>query len=135
LRCETSRLPHFLDNRLTVGGEVVSLARRSHFTPWKIPGSHFCYRLSRPQGHSAAGSITSTEKSNHIGNRTRNLPACRIARYFSSTADYTFKRDWHKHSRGISCVRRLCGTRRNIIQQSLANLAIGVSFKVAVRHT
>jgi hypothetical protein len=24
---ETSRLPHFLDNRLTVGGEVVSLTR------------------------------------------------------------------------------------------------------------
>jgi hypothetical protein len=26
--CETSRLPHFLDNRLTDGGEVVSLTRR-----------------------------------------------------------------------------------------------------------
>jgi hypothetical protein len=26
--CETSRLPHFLDNPLTSGGEVVSLTRR-----------------------------------------------------------------------------------------------------------
>jgi hypothetical protein len=26
--CETSRLPHFLDNRLTDGGEVVSFTRR-----------------------------------------------------------------------------------------------------------
>jgi hypothetical protein len=26
--CETSRLPHFLHNRLTDGGEVVSLTRR-----------------------------------------------------------------------------------------------------------
>jgi hypothetical protein len=26
--CETSRFPHFLDNRLTGGGEVVSLTRR-----------------------------------------------------------------------------------------------------------
>jgi hypothetical protein len=31
--CETSRLPHFPDNRLIDGGEVVSLTRRSLFTP------------------------------------------------------------------------------------------------------
>jgi hypothetical protein len=30
--CETSSLPHFLDNRLTDGGEVVSLTRRPPFT-------------------------------------------------------------------------------------------------------
>jgi hypothetical protein len=28
LCCETFRLPHFLDNRLTDGGDVVSLTRR-----------------------------------------------------------------------------------------------------------
>jgi hypothetical protein len=33
--------PHFLDNRLTDGGEVVSLMRRPPFTPRKIPGTHF----------------------------------------------------------------------------------------------
>jgi hypothetical protein len=49
--CETSRLPHFLDNRLTDGGEDVSLNRRSPFIPqedswysfllevWSTPGS------------------------------------------------------------------------------------------------
>jgi hypothetical protein len=31
--CERSKLPHFLDNRLTDGGEVVSLTRRLLFTP------------------------------------------------------------------------------------------------------
>jgi hypothetical protein len=31
--CETLRLPHFLDNRLTDGGEVVSLMRRPPVTP------------------------------------------------------------------------------------------------------
>jgi hypothetical protein len=41
-RCETSRLRHFLDNRLTDGGEVVSLKRRPPFTPGKIPDTHFC---------------------------------------------------------------------------------------------
>jgi hypothetical protein len=30
---ETSRLPHFVDNRLTEGGEVVSLTRWPPFTP------------------------------------------------------------------------------------------------------
>jgi hypothetical protein len=30
---ETSRLPHFLDNWLKVGGEVDSLTRRPPFTP------------------------------------------------------------------------------------------------------
>jgi hypothetical protein len=31
--CETSRLPYFLDNRLTDGGEVASLTRRPPFSP------------------------------------------------------------------------------------------------------
>jgi hypothetical protein len=40
--CETSRLPYFLDDRLTDGGEDISLPRRPIFTPRKIPGTHFC---------------------------------------------------------------------------------------------
>jgi hypothetical protein len=40
--CETSRLPHFLENRPTDGGEVVGLTRWPPFTPKKIPGAHFC---------------------------------------------------------------------------------------------
>jgi hypothetical protein len=39
---EISRLPHFLDNRLTDGGEVVSLTLLPPFTTRKIPGTHFC---------------------------------------------------------------------------------------------
>jgi hypothetical protein len=46
----------------------------------KIPGTHFCYRLSRTQGHSAAWRIMSIEKFNDlIANRTRDLPACSTA--------------------------------------------------------
>jgi hypothetical protein len=40
--CETSKLPHCLDNQLIDGGEVVSLKRRPPFTPRKVPGTHFC---------------------------------------------------------------------------------------------
>jgi hypothetical protein len=36
---ETSRLPYFLHNRLTDGGEVVSLTRRPPFIPRKILGT------------------------------------------------------------------------------------------------
>jgi hypothetical protein len=51
-----SRIPHFLDNRLTDGGEVVSVGY-STFTPRKIPGTQFCYKLSQPQGLNTAEEI------------------------------------------------------------------------------
>jgi hypothetical protein len=40
--CEMSRLPYFLDNRLTDGGEVVSLTRTPLFYHQMIPGAYFC---------------------------------------------------------------------------------------------
>ena len=47
------------------------------YPPGNIPGTHFCWRLSQPQGHSAAGRIMSMKNSNDtVGNRTRDLPAC-----------------------------------------------------------
>jgi hypothetical protein len=55
---ETSRLPQFLDNRLTDGGEFVSLTHRPRFTPRKIAGTHFCYRMSRLPAYSALHYIT-----------------------------------------------------------------------------
>ena len=42
-----------------------------------IPGTHFCYRLSRPRGHIVAGRIMSMKNPNDtIGNRNRDLPVC-----------------------------------------------------------
>jgi hypothetical protein len=59
------------------GGKVVSPTHRPPLPPGNIPGTHFCYRLSRPQGHSAAGRIMSMNNSNDtIGNRSRDLPVC-----------------------------------------------------------
>jgi hypothetical protein len=37
LGCETSRLPRLLDNRLTNGGEVVSLTRRQEDSWYSFP--------------------------------------------------------------------------------------------------
>ena len=41
-----------------------------------IPGTHFCWSVARPQGHSAVGRIMSMNNlSDTIGNRTSDLPA------------------------------------------------------------
>jgi hypothetical protein len=37
------------------GGKVVSPTYRPPLPPGSIPDPYFCYRLSRPQGHSAVG--------------------------------------------------------------------------------
>jgi hypothetical protein len=58
--------------------KLSALSAGPTFDPRKSPGSHFCSRLSRPQGHSAAGRIRSIKKCNNlIGNRTGDLPTCR----------------------------------------------------------
>jgi hypothetical protein len=44
------------------GGKVVSLKHRPPLPPGNAPGTHFCQRLSRPQGHSAIGRIMSMNK-------------------------------------------------------------------------
>ena len=47
------------------------------YTPGNIPDTHSCLRLSRSQGHSAAGRIMSMKNSSDtIGNRTRDLLVC-----------------------------------------------------------
>jgi hypothetical protein len=47
------------------------------YPPGNAPVTHFCWKLSRPQGHSAIGRIMSMEKSNDIiWNRTSDFPIC-----------------------------------------------------------
>jgi len=46
------------------GGKVVSPMHWPPLLPRNIHGNHFCYRVSQPQGHSAAGRIMSMKNSN-----------------------------------------------------------------------
>ena len=72
------RFPDFMTTQ--GGGKVVSLTHRPHLPPGNSPGTHFCYRLSQPQGHSAIGRITSMKNSNDtIWDRTSDLPICSTA--------------------------------------------------------
>jgi hypothetical protein len=52
------RFPDYMTTAQDVG-KVVSLTRRPPTPPGNAPGTHFCQRLSRPQGHSAIGRIMS----------------------------------------------------------------------------
>jgi hypothetical protein len=54
------------------GGKFVRPTHRPLLPPGNIPGTHFCQRLSQPQGHGAAGRIMSIKNSN----LTRDLPTC-----------------------------------------------------------
>ena len=56
-----SVLLRFLDYITTAqdGDKVVSPTHRPPLPPGNARGTHFCYRLSRPQGHSAIGKIMS----------------------------------------------------------------------------
>ena len=56
------------------GGKVVSPRHRPPLSPVNIPGTHFCQRLSRLQGHSATGKDYVDEKFH--GDRNRDLPSC-----------------------------------------------------------
>ena len=50
------RLPDFVTTAQD-GGKVVSRTHQPPLPPGNTPGIHFCWRLSRPQGHSAIGRI------------------------------------------------------------------------------
>jgi len=51
------RLPDFMRTAQD-GDKAVSLTYRPPLPQGNAPGTHFCYRLSRHQGHSAIGRMT-----------------------------------------------------------------------------
>jgi hypothetical protein len=73
--------PRFQENRHLEVARLSALSIGHLYPPGNIPGIHFCYRLSQPQGYSVDERTMSTKNSNDtIGNRTRDLPACRTVR-------------------------------------------------------
>ena len=79
---QEAEAPRFQDIRHMKLVKLSALHTSCLYSPGKIHGTHSCYRLSQPQGHSAAGRIMSMKNSNDtIRNRTRDLPACSTVHY------------------------------------------------------
>jgi hypothetical protein len=72
------RIPHFLDNRLTDGGKVVPplFTSQKHYY-FYVSGTHFYYRLSKPQGLVRPEGLGKF-KNHLIEYRTRDLPVCSV---------------------------------------------------------
>jgi hypothetical protein len=69
--------PRFVDNRDMKVVGLSALRTGRLYPPGNIPGTHFCQRLSQPQGNSAIERIMSMKNSSDtIGIRTRDLQAC-----------------------------------------------------------
>jgi hypothetical protein len=69
--------PRFPYNRHMKAVRLSALRTGRLYPPENIPGTHFCYSLSRPHGHSVTKRIMSMKDSNDtIGNQNRNLPVC-----------------------------------------------------------
>ena len=76
----------------------------SHLSPpGNIPDTHFCYRLSQPQDHSATRRIMSMKNSNGtIGNWTCDLLTCSASPHARTKLEPTYILGWH------STVRTAC---------------------------
>jgi hypothetical protein len=88
-------------------GTVVGLARRPLLTRRKIPSTHFCYRLSKPQGHSAVGRIKRIEKfSDHMWNWTHDLVACSVVPQLTALPRTPTQGIWRATILGITLYSR-----------------------------
>jgi hypothetical protein len=72
-RVGLSSFPSSVHNPLTDGGQVVSLMR-----PPQSSSTHFCVRLSEPQGLVRLEGFGKFTKLNDIGTRTRDFSVFRI---------------------------------------------------------
>ena len=90
------RLPGYLDNwHMNVARLSALCTGHLLFPPQHIPGIHFCWRISQPQGHSVARRLKSMKNPNDIiGNWTRDRPGCSIvysrgSGFISQASDFT----------------------------------------------
>jgi hypothetical protein len=77
------RIPYCLDNGLTDIGKVASPTHQPKFTPqthyyFYVSGTHFCWRLSEPQGLVRPEGLGKFKKNHLIGPQSCDLPVCSV---------------------------------------------------------
>jgi hypothetical protein len=95
-------------------GASLALRRR------KIPGTQFCYRLYKPQSHSAPGWIRQIkeEKSNElVRNRTRDHTACSIVPQPTTLRREQFVHHLYFINTRDVCVSDLAGSEHRIAKK------------------
>jgi len=104
------RFPELLDNRYMKVERFSTLRTGRLYPEGDISGTHFCERLSRSQGHSAAGRFMSIKiLDDPIRIQTLELPACKpLAQPTASprtarlkVIDSNLSRDWEYLDWGI----------------------------------
>ena len=91
------------------GSKVVRPRHRPPLPPGNIPGTHFFYVLSQPQGHSTAERILSLKKIQWSHrNRTPDLPACSAVPHSTGLPRVPCKSEGRKYfcNRGSKFSRR-----------------------------
>jgi hypothetical protein len=82
------RLPKFVDNRHIKVARLSALRTGGLYTTGNIPGTHFCQRMSRHQGHTVAGRIL-MKNSKDLNPRPSGLK-CSASTNCATTCEYKY---------------------------------------------
>jgi hypothetical protein len=89
----------FKDNQHMKVVRLSALHTGRLYPPGIIPGTHFCQRLSQPQGHSVAVRIRSMKNSSDtVGNQTRDLPVYSAVPQPTAPPRTTYKQKEHRYT-------------------------------------
>jgi len=95
------------------------------YLPEDIAGILFCYKLSRPKSHNAAGRIISMKNLSDItGNRNRDLSACSAVPQPTGPSRAVWKMEYYTESKGKRVVHTITRRKANWIGRILSRNCI-----------
>ena len=77
---QEAEAPRYLDSRHMKVVRLSGLRTGRLYSPGNILGTHLCYWLIRPQGHSEAGRMSMKNSNDPIGNRTRGISSATVTK-------------------------------------------------------